>query len=72
VRGGLGRDKAQRLVKELIEAGYIVRTQDRNASSKQFGTYEYHVFDLPQHEPIAEPEPENPVAAKNKGNRAGA
>jgi hypothetical protein len=65
IRGGLGRDKAQKLMRQLIDAGYVVRRQDRSQTSKQFKDWEYIVYDCPQlQKDDAEPEPENPVAAQ--------
>jgi hypothetical protein len=65
IRGGLGRDKAQKLMRQLIDAGYVVRRQARVENSKQFQDYEYVVYDCPQFQKeTEEPEPENQVAAQ--------
>ena len=47
-RGSIGRDKAYRLLVDLMNRGYIIRRQVRDAESKQFGVYEYVVYDEPQ------------------------
>ena len=63
-RGELGRDRAQKLMRLLIDAGYVVRRQARADDSKQFRDYEYVVYDCPQlQKDEIEPEPENPVTA---------
>jgi hypothetical protein len=64
-RGSIGRDKAYRLLTDLMHLGYIIRRQVRDAKSKQFGVYEYIVYDEPQ-KALEEdkPLPENPETAK--------
>ena len=64
-RGSIGRDKAYRLLVDLMNRGYIIRRQVREAESQQFGAYEYVVYDEPQRalekkERGSEPLPENP------------
>lgn len=56
--GGIGRDKAQRLMGELIDAGYVLRERGRGPD----GTFvwEYIVLDAAE-APPASPSPENPV-----------
>jgi len=43
---GIGRDKIERLFRDLIEAGYVDRIQER--SDGRWGPVEYVVFDEPQ------------------------
>jgi hypothetical protein len=57
-RGGIGREKMQQLMRQLIELGYAVRRRDRNAESQQFGSWHYVIYDHPQN--ADEPETENP------------
>lgn len=61
--GGIGRDKVQRILNELIVAGYIMREQDRRPDGTM-GPIEYVVYDdpVPGALPLA-PQPEKPVAA---------
>jgi hypothetical protein len=59
----LGKDRLQRIFRELIAAGYVTREQSRDESTKSFGTIEYVVRDEP--EPVASlPQPENPAPAE--------
>lgn len=68
----VGKDKMQGIVRRLIEAGYIVRVQNRAEETKTFGEYEYHVYDTPQGtgDPANtnEPLPENPATARTGAN----
>lgn len=57
-RRKLGRDRAQRAIRELQQLGYCRREQTRDSDGKM-GAYEYVFTDDPQH--LASPEPENPV-----------
>ena len=64
-RESIGRDKAYRLLVDLMNRGYIIRRQVRKAESQQFGAYEDVVYDEPQRalekkERGSEPLPENP------------
>jgi hypothetical protein len=55
----VGKDKLQRIFRELIAAGYMTREQPRDESTGSFGKIEYVVRDEP--EPVASlPQPENP------------
>ena len=54
----IGRDKAQRIVRELIVRGYCVRQQMRNENGRQ-AAVEYVFSDDPR---AISPQPENPVA----------
>ncbi len=67
-RFGLGRDKFQRIMRELIKAGYVERRQGRSEDESTFGTVQYHVFDTPikDRETLDSQQPENPVADENK------
>jgi len=51
--GGIGRDKMQRIARELIEAGLLERRQCHNPESGAFDGVEYIMRDTP--------EPENPA-----------
>jgi hypothetical protein len=57
-RGGIGREKMQQLVRQLIKLGYAIRRQDRHPETQQFGPWEYVIYDHPQG--MREPETENP------------
>jgi hypothetical protein len=62
----IGKDKLQRIFRELIAAGYVTREQNRDVSTGSFGNVEYVVRDecvtfLPQPE---NPEPANPQTAE--------
>lgn len=46
-RGGIGRDKARKLINLLIHAGYITRRKVRDPESQAFVSDEYVVFDEP-------------------------
>lgn len=60
LRGELGKDKAQSLMRLLIATGYVVRRQYRAENSNQFKAWEYIVYDCPQaQKDELEPEPEN-------------
>lgn len=65
-RFGCGRDKMQRIIRELIEVGYVHREQAREAGA--FGSTRYVVYsdpDSPQPEnPVTAPQPEKPATAK--------
>jgi len=58
-RGGLGREKMQGLVRELIRHGYIVRERRRDSTTCRFGAFEYVVYDEPRRA-VSEPATENP------------
>ena len=47
--GGIGIEKARKLVNELITAGYMKRSRTRNAKTKVFEHTEYVVYDRPEH-----------------------
>ena len=73
-RFDMGREKVQRLMRELIDLGYVRRSLNRNPGTQQFERYEYQVFDTVQGtgEPANgnEPQPENQATApicENKG-----
>src|SRR5687768_12984623 len=71
MRGGLGKDKAQSLMRLLIDTGYVVRRQCRAENSNQFKAWEYIVYDCPQSQKNElEPEPENPAAAHKSHSKA--
>jgi hypothetical protein len=58
----IGKDKLQRIFRELIAAGYVTREQTRDESTGSFGAIEYVVKDVPA--PVAPlPQPEKPVPA---------
>lgn len=61
-----GKDKIQRVMRELIEAGYIHREQDRDGG--MFGSIRYVVYDDPDspqpENPVTAPQPEKPATAK--------
>jgi hypothetical protein len=59
-RGGIGRDKARKLISLLIDVGYIRRRKVRDAETQAFVYDEYVVFDDPANEVACEPQPENP------------
>lgn len=63
--GGIGRDKRQRIFKELEDARYFERSESRN--SGQFG-YDFilHEEAIPEKPVAVLPVPENPVAVINK------
>jgi len=45
-RGGIGRNKVYRIIKELMDRGYIIRTMHRN-EKKQIIRVDYQVFEKP-------------------------
>src|SRR5262245_15999227 len=47
-RGDVGRQKIQQMMRRLIECGFVIREQVRSAENRQFGSYEYVVYDVPQ------------------------
>lgn len=51
-RGGIGRDKAYRILNELMEVGYILRRERSRClkSGKQLNTYDYLVSDVAEFE----------------------
>lgn len=57
-----GRDRTYALIKQLIEAGYIVRTQGKGEEGK-FSSYDYYVNEqpLPAQPYTAQPYPANPT-----------
>jgi hypothetical protein len=71
---GVGRDKMERIIGELIAAGYVLRGAQRRTQSQQWGAADYVVMDhpvrvdasLPPSMPIAPnaPCPEKPFTAK--------
>jgi hypothetical protein len=84
---GIGRDKTERLFRELIEAGYVDRIQER--TDGKWGPVEYCVFDEPQSfakqlsgkveaeavahlDTAATPRPEKPVPEKPVPENQGA
>jgi hypothetical protein len=46
-RGGIGREKMQGLIRDLIKHGYIVRERHRASTTNRFGAFEYVVYDEP-------------------------
>lgn len=64
-RSGLGREKMQQLMRQLIELGYAVRQRNRDAGTQQFGSWEYVIFDHPQG--MNEPETEIPSVESERG-----
>lgn len=60
-RCGIGRDKAYRLINECIEAGYIDRATERDASGRMLRQV-YIVRDEPANQPL----PENPKPLPEK------
>ncbi|GAB4071734.1 hypothetical protein KHC28_00325 [Ancylobacter sonchi] len=67
----IGRDKTQRVVAELVEAGWIKRERTRDPVTRAFNGIDYVVYDEPNDtsdsaadaSSEAEPQPENPVVA---------
>jgi hypothetical protein len=57
---GIGRDRARRIIRELVDAGYCQRGRARNADGT-LGAYEYVFSDEP--ESLISPLPENPDTA---------
>nr|WP_321456117.1 hypothetical protein [uncultured Cohaesibacter sp.] len=72
-RFGFGRDKFQRVMRELILVGYVERRQGRSDDESTFGAVQYHVFDTPIKacETQDTLQPENPVADENKAELDG-
>ncbi len=66
-RGGFGRDKAQRIMRDLINAGYVVYQPIRLDDGTVKGS-EYLVYDEPQKEGLeaVDREPENTVLGHRK------
>lgn len=63
-----GRDRIQRIIRELVDAGYIRRTNVRSRNTGAFLGIEYLVLDtkdspLPENYVADLPQPENPAAA---------
>ena len=44
---GIGRDKAERIISELIAAGYVLRRAQQRTKSQQWGAADYVVLDHP-------------------------
>jgi DNA-binding transcriptional MocR family regulator len=58
----IGRDRLQRVVKELIDAGYIEREDEQpRDDEKKFASYNYVVRDVPEHSVTFVPQPEKPL-----------
>ena len=55
-----GRDAVNNAIQELIDHGYIIRTQKQNQAGK-FEGYEYDIYEQPQTENADKPFPENPL-----------
>lgn len=72
-RCGVSKDKMQRLMRRLIELGYVLMVKSRDDDTQKFGANEYHVYDQPQAtagEPANcnEPQPENQATARTYAN----
>lgn len=72
-RCGVSKDKMQRLMRRLIELGYVLMVKSRDDDTQKFGANEYHVYDQPQAtagEPANcnEPQPEKPATARTSVN----
>jgi hypothetical protein len=69
---GVGKDKMQSLMRKLIEAGYVVRTEVRDGDSQKWRGTVYHIYDRPQGmgEPANanKPQPENPATGRTSVN----
>jgi len=70
-RLGLGKNRAQAVVKQLMDAGYMVRLKQKRLSEHQFGTLDYIVFDSPEtmadymaKKGESRPQPENEATAQ--------
>lgn len=69
----IGRDKTQRVVAELVEAGWIKRERTRDPITRAFNGMDYVVYDEPadtsdsgcEGDDSSEPQPENPVVAQS-------
>ena len=72
---GTGKDKTQAVIRELHDAGYVIRAQKKRPSTNQFDRLEYVVFDslearakylddngLQEVSRAIEPQPEHPAA----------
>ncbi|MBS9476222.1 helix-turn-helix domain-containing protein [Ancylobacter radicis] len=67
----IGRDKTQRVVAELVDAGWIKRERTRDPVTRAFNGIDYVVYDEPadtsdsvsEADQPSEPQPENPVVA---------
>lgn len=61
--GGIGRDKAQKLMRELIGSGYMERGEDRRDTDGRILGPQYIVSNFPIQTtlPLSQPEPENAV-----------
>jgi DnaD/phage-associated family protein len=59
-----GRDATYRIMKELIEAGYVTRVENRDGG--KFGKAEYIVHEMKQSPHTGNPYPENPPLLNNK------
>lgn len=44
-----GRDSVSSAMKELIDAGYVVRLRVTDLETKRFEGYDYHIFERPEH-----------------------
>ena len=55
-----GRDAVNNAIQELIDHGYIIRTQKQNHAGK-FDGYEYDIYEQPQTESADKPFTENPL-----------
>lgn len=55
-----GRDAVNNALQELIDHGYIIRTQKQNQAGK-FDGYEYDIYEQPQTESADKPFTENPL-----------
>jgi hypothetical protein len=64
-----GRDKIDRCLKELIDAGYVIRRQ-RQAVSGRWASVEYDVYEEPQNQEA--PLRENPNAVETQQNQSSA
>jgi len=57
--GSIGRDKAYRILGELIDAGYVTRSKQRRPGGT-YGETEYVIYDDPVPDQLPLPRPENP------------
>ena len=65
-----GRDKTQKVIRQLERAGFIRRQQGRKKASGQFSATQYLVFDTPHLTQNPEsPWPENPVTVESKDSQ---
>jgi hypothetical protein len=65
--GGIGRDKAYRLLSELKDAGYVVLTEEREPGTNKILGYSYTVYDCAV--PAKLPFPENPETAPDNAKK---